>query len=130
MAKNAKPVQPAQAEAPAVVTLGAARAANFAQAPNPSALERAALVKPAKGTNPKKARVYGYDNGAGNGAVPKTAAVHAVPAMTGAPKGVTPAQWELLQSFFGQSVQVAYDGGVDSRSVRRAYRAGFIRFVA
>jgi hypothetical protein len=85
-----------------------------------------------KGTNPKKARVYGYDNFAeGNGGVPKTATVKVVPGAT-LPKGVAEAQWAklvLLATAENRSVQSLYDNGVTSRTVRRSYRGGAIRFV-
>jgi hypothetical protein len=110
-------------------TLLAAKSNNFALAPNPSELARAALIKPAKGENPKRVRVYGYDNGADGGRVPKDAVVQAVPGSTGLPKGVTAGQWALLQAQSGKLVRSAYDAGVTSRTMRRSYRAGFIRFV-
>jgi hypothetical protein len=111
------------------VSLGVAKAANFALAANPSALARAAILKPAKGENPKRVRVYGYDNGADGGRVPKDAQVALVPGTTGLPKGVTAGQWARLQELAGHTVRGLYDNGVTSRTVRRAYRSGFIRFV-
>jgi hypothetical protein len=131
MAKASKQAQvPAtEAAAPSRVTLVAAKTANFGLAPNPSALERAKVLKPAKGENPKRVRVYGYDNGADGGRVPKDAVLQVVPGTTGLPKGVTSGQWALLQAESGKSVRAAYDAGVTSRTVRRSYRSGFIRFV-
>ena len=131
MAKASKQAQvPAtEAAAPSRVTVAAAKAVNFGLAPNPSALARAALLKPGKGENPKRVRVYGYDNGADGGRVPKDAVVQVVPGTTGLPKGVTAGQWSLLQEQSGKSVRSAYDAGVTSRTVRRSYRSGFIRFL-
>ena len=89
----------------------------------------AQVVKTAKGTNPEKARVYGYDNGAGGGKVP-TAAIIAIVADAKPPAGVTPGQWLLLQEYNGKTVSAAYDAkAIASRTIRRAYRAGAIRFV-
>jgi hypothetical protein len=126
--KSTKQV-PATTDAPARVTVAAAKAVNFGLAPNPSALARAALLKPGKGENPKRVRVYGYDNGTDGGRVPKDGIVQCVPGTTGLPKGVTAGQWSLLQAQSGKSVRSAYDAGVTSRTVRRSYRSGFIRFV-
>ena len=138
MAKREKSQSPAP-EAPVVVVAAPAvkrlpfqeaRAANFAHAPNPDALAPAGVVQTAKGTNPVKARVYGYDNGEGKGVVPKGRTIALVPGMTGTPRGVTEGQWAALQGFVGATVQAAYDSKtVASRTVRRAYRAGYIRFV-
>lgn len=119
----------APAAAPVRRTLAAAKSNNFGLAPNPSALARAALIKPAKGENPKRVRVYGYDNGADGGRVPKDAVVQVVPGVTGLPKGVTAGQWARLQELAGYTTRGVYDNGVTSRTVRRSYRAGFIRFV-
>jgi hypothetical protein len=82
----------------------------------------------AKGTNRRKLRVYGYDNLSSGGSVPKDAVVVLVAGIVGTPKGVADAQWAALQSQAGKTVSVAYDNGVASRTVRRAYRAGAIRF--
>jgi hypothetical protein len=132
MAKTAKQVQaPASAEAqPARITLGVARSINFGKTANPSALEPAGVVKTAKGENAKRVRVYGYDNGAQGGRVNKAASIAIVPGTTGTPKGVTAGQWAALTEQSGKSVESAYAAGVTARTVRRAYRAGFIRFVA
>ena len=81
-----------------------------------------------KGTNAKRQRVYGYDNFANNGGVPKQAKV-AVIAGAQCPKGVNPGQWDLLVSLAGNTVEHCYGNKVASRTVRRAYRAGVIRFV-
>lgn len=82
-----------------------------------------------KGTNPKRVRVYGYDNLANGGGVPKAAKVQIVAGVT-CPKGVNAAQWDLLVSLAGKTVEHCYGNKVASRTVRRAYRAGAIRFVA
>jgi hypothetical protein len=129
MSKQASKTAPA-APAVARVTVTVAKAQNFAQSANPSALARASLVKPGKGENLKRVRVYGYDNGAGAGRVNKAASIAIVPGTSGSPKGVTPAQWAALVTFGGKPVDSAYAGGVTARTVRRSYRAGFIRFVA
>ena len=82
-----------------------------------------------KGTNPKKQRVYGYDNLAeGGGRVPKQAKIAVVEGAS-LPRGVKDTQWTKLQGYAGQTVESAYGNGVSSRTVRRAYRAGAIRFV-
>lgn len=129
MAKTAKAVT---AVAPATrVTVAVAKSHNFALVANPSALAPAGVVKTGKGENPKRVRVYGYDNGqAGAGRVNKAAQLQVVPGTTGLPRGVTAGQWQALSALAGSTVQQAYDAGVTSRTVRRAYRAGFIRFVA
>lgn len=82
-----------------------------------------------KGTNPKKTRVYGYDNlSEGGGRVPKQAKIAVVEGAS-LPRGVKDTQWTKLQGYAGQTVESAYGNGVSSRTVRRAYRAGAIRFV-
>lgn len=91
--------------------------------------QAAGIALTSKGTNPKKVRVYGYDNLAdGGGKVPKDAKVLLVPGFQGVPKGVAEGQWVLLQEWAGKTVNAAYDAKVSSRTVRRAYRAGAIRF--
>jgi len=117
------------------VTLGVARKHNFGVPPvaSPDAAVPAGVIRTGKGENAKRLRVYGYDNGAakdGAGRVNKAATVVVVPGTSGLPKGVTQGQWDKLVAQGGKSVQVAYDAGVTSRTVRRSYRAGFIRFVA
>lgn len=134
VAQVAVPVAPTQVVAPKVSSatrapLAVAKAANFAHARvAPDAAPTAAVVvKTTKGTNASKVRVYGYDNGSSGGGVPKDAILSVVPGAP-APSGVTPGQWALLQKLAGKTVAVAYDNLVASRSVRRAYRAGAIRF--
>jgi hypothetical protein len=89
----------------------------------------APLAKPEKGSNPKRVRVYGYDNGEGGMKIDLSAKVVLVPGPTGDPKGVNGAQWSKLQSLAGSTGQSCKDNGVTARTLRRAYRAGFIRFV-
>lgn len=91
----------------------------------------ATIAITAKGTNPKKARVYGYDNLADGGGVPKDKRILLVPGLSGTPKGVAEAQWDALVTLVtadpSTTVSTAKDS-VTSRTIRRAYRAGFIRF--
>jgi hypothetical protein len=118
------PAKPARAR-----SIDEARLWNFGKVVNPEAPEAAGVVRTAKGVNAVKARVYGYDTT--DGGVPKAGTIVLVPGTVGTPKGVTPGQWELLQGFAGQTVQACYDAKtVTSRTVRRSYRAGFIRFAA
>lgn len=100
---------------------------------DPQKAVAANVVLTAKGTNPAKARVYGYDNFAeGAGGVPKQAKVALVPT-NGTPKGVATEQWDklvaLVQANPTWTVAMLYDNKVTSRTVRRSYRAGAIRFV-
>lgn len=84
-----------------------------------------------KGTNPNRVRVYGYDNLGNGGRVPKESQVALVPGQQGVPKGVNEKQWDKLVGMCASPVTVShlYDNGIVSRTVRRAYRAGAIRFV-
>lgn len=113
--------------------LGEARAHNlgFTVLQPDGAVEAAGIALTSKGTNPTRVRVYGYDNLAAGGKVPKEAKVALVPGQTGAPKGVNPAQWDKLVGMAKDQPTVAhlYDNGIVSRTVRRAYRAGAIRFI-
>lgn len=84
----------------------------------------------AKGANTKKLRVYGYDNLSDGGGVPKDKKVALVAGFTGVPKGVAGPQWDKLVAHPGLTVIGLRDAGVTSRTVRRAYRAGAIRFLA
>ena len=94
-----------------------------------AAVTAADVALTSKGTNPRKTRVYGYDNLAeGGGRVPKGATLAIVPGAE-LPKGVQDGQWTKLKGYAGQTVEAAYGNGVSSRTVRRAYRAGAIRFV-
>lgn len=117
---------PAPVVLPKVAVYAEARARNFGLAPvTAEQVVGAALVKPAKGTNPGKHLVYGYDS---NGRVPKQATIALVPGAA-QPKGITPNQWAALQTAAGTSVENAYTTGVKSSTVRRAFRAGALRFV-
>lgn len=85
-----------------------------------------------KGTNPKKVRVYGYDNLANGGGVPKASVVAVVEGVA-CPKGVNAGQFDRMVELAKSgdaTVQSLYDNGIRSRTVRRAYRAGAIRFAA
>jgi len=136
--QDAVPEAPAPTDAPVVAgpavpkvaPRDVARSINFGRGlvPADAAPAPAGVVKTAKGTNLSKAKVYGYDNGVAGGKVPVHAVIAIVPGCKD-PAGVTVEQWALLQTFAGKTVTAAYDAQVASRSVRRAYRAGAIRFV-
>ena len=139
MAKPAKPVVPATAPAVVVAAtpilrlpLGEARAHNkvFAFVPDGTIAKAAALALTSKGTNPKKLRVYGYDNLSDGGGVPKDKRVLLVAGFTGCPKGVAQAQWDKLVAAPTGNAASLKDLGITSRTIRRAYRAGAIRFAA
>lgn len=84
------------------------------------------------GTNPKKARVFGYDNLANGGGVPKDRCV--ILLASACPKGVAEGQWVALCKAVKASplatVADLRDGGIAGRTLRRAYRNGAIRFAA
>lgn len=82
------------------------------------------------GTNAKKARVYGYDNLANGGGIPKDKMVVLV--ATTCPRGVAQGQWDALCKAVKSAHTVATlrDGGIAGRTLRRAYRAGALRFSA
>ena len=90
----------------------------------------AAIAFTEKGTNPKKVRVYGYDNADGGRGIPKDKRVVVVPGAS-CPKGVNGAQWDLLVSSLqadpAQTV-AQLKANIAGRTIRRAYRAGAIRF--
>ena len=135
MAKIAKvAVSVPAVAAPAILRLplGEARAHNkvFAFVPDGTIAKAAALALTAKGTNPKKLRVYGYDNLSDGGGVPKDKRVLLVAGFTGCPKGVAEAQWEKLVAAPTGNAASLKDLGITSRTIRRAYRAGAIRFAA
>ena len=137
MAKIAKVAVPVTAPAAPVVAtlrlpLGEARAHNkvFAFVPDGTIAKAAALALTAKGTNPKKLRVYGYDNLAEGGGIPWDKRVLLVAGFTGCPKGVAEAQWEKLVAAPTGNAASLKDLGITSRTIRRAYRAGAIRFAA
>jgi hypothetical protein len=114
-----------------VANLLAARAVNFRATPSVAVAAAAEVVKTAKGMNLKRLNVYGYDTN--DGRVPKTAFVVLVPGFLGVPKGVKAAAWTALTAMGGKPVLAFYDAYAKaefdaSSAVRRAYRAGAIRF--
>jgi hypothetical protein len=131
-ASEVAPVAPVATETPVrkatprAASIAAAREVNFGRVVTPDEVVGAPVLRTAAGVNPHRVRVYGYDTDTGR--VPKGAVLAVVPGAT-LPVGVTEGQWQLLQEYAGKQVQVAYDNGVASRSVRRAYRAGAIRFI-
>jgi len=132
VAAAAAPVPAVAAPATLRLPLGEARAHNkvFAFVPDGTIAKAAALALTAKGTNPKKLRVYGYDNLSDGGGVPKDKRVLLVAGFTGCPKGVAEAQWEKLVAAPTGNAASLKDLGITSRTIRRAYRAGAIRFAA
>jgi hypothetical protein len=118
--------KPTRKSALRALSIKEARDANFGRVADADNVVGAAVLKTAAGVNLSRTRVYGYDTDTGR--VPKTAKLVVVPGAT-LPSGVTQGQWDLLQKYSGMTVQTAYDNGVASRSVRRAYRAGTVRFV-
>jgi len=132
VAKVASSVAAPAAPATLRLPLGEARAHNkiFAFVPDGTIAKAAALALTAKGTNPKKLRVYGYDNLSDGGGVPKDKRVLLVAGFTGCPKGVAEAQWEKLVAAPTGNAASLKDLGITSRTIRRAYRAGAIRFAA
>ena len=133
MAKRTSKATPAPA-AGTRTTLALARTANKANgmlAPTAKVVPAAAITQTAKGANPTRMGVYGYSN---NNRVPLASRVLLV---TGAsaqvPKGILPAQFASLQKLAKagtQTVSALYGAGISSRTMRRAYRAGVIRFAA
>jgi hypothetical protein len=84
-----------------------------------------------KGSNPKKARVFGYDNLANGGGVPKDKRIVLV--ATDCPKKVGQMQWDALVRAVKAAPdapvsQIKQDGKIQGRTIRRAYRMGAIRF--
>lgn len=107
-------------------SLGVAREANASNAPvDPAQPARAVLVRPAKGENPERRRVFGYDNGPG-GKVPTDAKVVVVS------KSGLEAAWpklaEALAATPDGTVATLKSAGVAGKSFRRAFRSGLIRF--
>jgi len=141
----AAPATPAEVKAEPVVVakvrsavkrlpFEAARAHNRANVVvDPKDVKPADVAFTEKGTNKSKRRVYGYDNWAnGNGKVPVGSKVVIVPEAK-LPKAVGTEQWELLVKLVTSGtalVTALYDAGIHSRTIRRSYRAGAIRFVA
>src|SRR4030095_13859518 len=93
----------------------------------------ATVVRSARGTNPKRTRYYGYGNAAHGGGIPAAAGVAIGAGITQAPKGVNPTQWASLVAAVkanpNHTVQQHKAAGIQGRTLRRAYRAGAIRFV-
>lgn len=114
------------AEAVVRRSLQMAREANASNPPvAKDAPIRASLVRPAKGENPERRRVFGYDNGPG-GKVPTTSKVVVV---NGAGlKSSYPALAEALESTPEADVASLKTAGVSGKSFRRAFRSGLIRF--
>jgi len=111
-----------------------ARAHNMVFAPlaNGDAPQAANVSGTTKGSNPTKARVYGYDNLANGGGVPKDKRVVIV--AEACPKGVAQGQWDKLVGSVAadpaQTVAQLKSAGIAGRTIRRAYRNGGIRFAA
>lgn len=132
---DAAPEQPTVAptdvapEQPVVVTKRSLQVAREANASNPPVAKdqpvRAALVRPARGENPERRRVFGYDNGPG-GKVPLAAKVVVV--NSGSLSTAYPALATALSTTPDASVQDLKSAGVSSKSFRRAFRSGLIRF--
>ena len=113
-------------EQPVRRSLQMAREANASNAPvAKDAPTRAHLVRPAKGENPERRRVFGYDNGPG-GKVPVTAKVVVVNAASLAT--AYPLLAGALESTPDASVADIKTAGVSGKSFRRAFRSGLIRF--
>ncbi len=105
-----------------------AKANNFGLAVNSKKVSAAVLTKSSKGTNAKRNRLYGYDNGANGGPVPVLATMVLVPGAT-ANNGGQKALVAFIKATTKPTAQGGYSAKVfTSRTVRRAYRAGLIRF--
>ena len=142
-APAAEVVTATEAPAAPVVTSGRLRLplpeakahnSGFAPVAPEAPVEAAGIAFTKKGTNPKRVRVYGYDNTANGGGVPKGAKVAVVPGIANTPSGVRAEQWQALTEAVAanpaHTVETLYGAGIQSRTIRRAYRAGAIRFVA
>jgi hypothetical protein len=139
--KQAKQVEVTVVEAPEAKAVRASRlrlplpeakAHNVKFVPvNPKQAVAANVALTSKGTNPKRSRVYGYDNLSNGGGVPKDKKVVVVPGAQ-LPKGVNASQWDLLtkEATGSKTVVELYNAKIASRTIRRAYRAGAIRFAA
>lgn len=131
-AQEATPEQTTAPEQPVVTTpevkrsLQVAREANASNAPvDPAAPQRATLVRPAKGENPERRRVFGYDAGPG-GKVPLGAKVVVV--SPDSLKASYPGLAEAVAATPEASVADLKTAGVAGKSFRRAFRSGLIRF--
>lgn len=107
-------------------SLNVAREANASNPPvNPEQPTRSVLVRPAKGENPDRKRVFGYDNGAG-GKVPVNAKVVVVNKES--LKSSYPGLADALEITPEADVKTLKTAGVPGKSFRRAFRSGLIRF--
>lgn len=118
--------QPAATAPVVTLTLGDARTANARNAPvDLTKPERAKLVRPSKGANKERRKVFGYDNGEG-GKVPVDAKVVVVNA--GGLKASYPALHDAVEASPTADVKTLKTSGVSGKSFRRAFRSGLIRF--
>lgn len=108
-------------------SLHMAREANVNPAVDKAAPVRATLVRPSKGENKERRRVFGYDNGPG-GKVPLGAKCVVVNA--DGLKASYPGLAEALAATPEADVKTLKSAGVASKSFRRAFRSGLIRFSA
>jgi hypothetical protein len=114
--------------------LAEARAHNMVFAPlaNGDKPQAANVAGTTKGTNPTKQRVYGYDNLANGGGVPKDKRVVVV--TEECPKSVNADQYAKLVAAVkadpAQTVAQLKGAGIAGKTIRRAYRMGGIRFAA
>lgn len=107
-------------------SLSAARDANAGNAPvDITKPERAKLVRPSKGENKERRKVFGYDNGPG-GKVPTGAKVVVVNAPGLAAS--YPALHDAVEATPEADVNTLKSTGVSGKSFRRAFRSGLIRF--
>jgi hypothetical protein len=119
-------VAPVAPEQPVRRSLHMARDANASNpAVDPTAPQRAVLVRPAKGENPERRKVFGYDNGPG-GKVPTQATVVVI--SKDGLKSAYPSLAEALEATPTATVGTLKSAGVASKSFRRAFRSGLIRF--
>lgn len=120
---------PDQTVAPETAPKRSLNIAREANASNPPVAKdapvRAALVRPAKGENPERKRVFGYDNGPG-GKVPLGAKVVVVNSAGLAASYKSLA--EAVQATPEADVKTLKSAGVPGKSFRRAFRSGLIRF--
>lgn len=123
----AKPVRSSRLRLP----VDQARAHNAQWSLTSPAPTAAVIAGTVKGSNPKRARVYGYNNLANGGGVPKVAIVKVVGAVC--PAAVNPGQWSALVAAVtanpSSTVESLRGQGIASRTLRRAFRNGGIQFV-
>lgn len=120
-------VAPVTSPAKSLAVARATNGANTYVAPDADKVERAVLVRPSKGENPKRGRVYGYDNLSDGGKVP----VDSIVKLTGA-TGSLAGFDKLRDTVEGHgeplTVRDCKNAGISSKTIRRAYRSGLIRF--